>query len=183
MSDKFDDFVKTYVEPAKASDGGLSLEQEKKIWLEKITEFYTLVQEALADYIKNESISFKTTKKTIFEDLLGNYEVDSATISVGRQIVKLEPAGTFLVGARGRIDMLGPKGTTRFVIVPPNSNGPRVQITVHVEGEPKKEVPSQGNTIPPAQWVWRIATPPPRISYIEVNAESFRDALMGVVNG
>ncbi|MHA6909997.1 hypothetical protein ACQUJS_16445 [Ralstonia pseudosolanacearum] len=183
MSDDFDDFIRKQVRSSIHEGKPLDLAKEKQTWLKKLDKLYELVHESLRDYIDDGSINIEVTDFSLYEQLLGNYTAKAARIMVGRQVVTLKPVGTFLVGARGRVDMTGPRGITKFVIVPPNAQRVRVTITEVAPGDqPKPAEPSA----PPETWVWKISTPPPRINYTELNAESFRTALMGVmgvVNG
>ncbi|WP_156516572.1 hypothetical protein [Paraburkholderia caribensis] len=180
MSDKFDQFVKKQVESSKSGGGQIDLEKEKSMWLQKLDQLYSLIEDGLSDYIKDGSIRLSFVETTLTEDLLGTYAVREAHITIGTQSVKLRPLGTFLIGARGRVDMTGPRGITRFTIVPPDATAPRVRVTVLSPGQTP---PQQEAVAPPETWVWKIATPPPRITYIDLTPETFREALIGVVNG
>ncbi len=180
MTTKFDEFVKQNTQSVTKQGETLSLDQEKTMWIEKLDQLYSLVKKSLSDYIDNGSIQLKLSNTTLTEELLGTYTVQEAHIAVGRQTVKLQPVGTFLVGARGRVDLKGPRGSTRLVVVPPNSREPKVRVSITSNGEtPLAQAPID----PPETWVWKIATPPPRVTYIDLTIESFREALMGVVNG
>jgi hypothetical protein len=180
MSDKFKEFVTTQIESSKSAGGELNLEKEKAMWLEKLDQLYSLVRESLSEYINDGSIGVDFSDVALTEELLGTYTVQEAHIRVGRQVVKLKPVGTFLIGARGRVDMIGPRGITRFTVVPPGVSAVRVRVDVVLPGQtPRPPEP----VAPPETWVWKIATPPPRITYIDLTPESFREALIGVVDG
>jgi hypothetical protein len=178
MSTSFDEFIQKQVRSSTSE--GLDLAQEKQIWLTKLDELYKLVRESLQKHIDDGSINIEETDFPLNEQLLGNYMAKEARIMIGRQLVTLRPVGTFLIGARGRVDMTGPHGIAKFVIVPPNAQRMRVTITTVAPGNhPSQEEQSA----PPETWVWKISTPPPRITYTELNAESFRTALMEVMGG
>jgi hypothetical protein len=118
---------------------------------------------------------------TLTEEQLGSYPAKAGRIVIGNQVVELKPLGTFLIGARGRVDMVGPRGIARFVIVPPDAKGFTVRVSVVKPGE--RPTSPEKPTVPPSAWRWKLVTSPPRISYIELTQESFRDALVGVVDG
>lgn len=178
MNDNFDDFIRKQVRSSTGEGTSLDLAKEKETWLTKIDKLYELVHQSLRNYIDDGSINVEVTDFPLHEQLLGSYTAKAARIMVGRQVVTLKPVGTFLIGARGRVDMTGPRGITKFVIVPPNAQ--RVQVTI-TEVKPGDRPKPAEPTAPPETWVWKIATPPPRITYTELNAESFRSALMGVM--
>lgn len=177
MSDKFEEFVRQLNESAGVGEDGIDLVAEKKLWFRKADEFYALVRDSLSEFTSTGMASLDFVDITLSEEMLGTYNMKEARISLGRQTVKLTPVGTFLVGARGRIDMKGPRGVARFVVVPPGTREPRIRISF------KKENASSDPVAPPETWTWKIATSPPRVTYIDVTKESFREALMGVING
>jgi hypothetical protein len=180
MSDTFDQFVKQQIESSKSEGGTLDLEKELGMWRGKLDQLYALVANSLSEYTADGSIGIDFSQIELTEELLGTYTVMEGLVTVGRQVVKLRPIGTFLVGARGRVDMSGPRGITRLVIVPPEARAPQVRVTLTSHGERKA---LNELTSPPESWVWKIATPAPRITYIDLTKESFREALIGVVNG
>jgi hypothetical protein len=73
--------------------------------------------------------------------------------------------------------MTGPRGVARFVVVPRNAQRPRVDFNVSNQGDSLKA----SEVLPPEAWIWKISTSPPRITYTELNTESFQAALMGVM--
>lgn len=180
MNDKFDEFVKKQNESSGADGGKLDIDKEMAMWIEKLDQLYLLVKNSLSKYIDVGTIELEFSYIALTEELLGTYTVREARIAVGQQLVKLTPIGTFLIGARGRVDMIGSRGAARFMILPPEARAPQVRVTIVLPGETS---PTSEPIEPPETWVWKIATPPPRITYIDLTEESFREALMGVVNG
>jgi len=171
MNTKFDLFVKEHVNAL--AENGADLQEEKKIWLSKLDELYALVKTSLSGHLENGGgIKFDLSEVDIYEDQLGTYAVPFATVTIGRQVVKLIPKGTFLIGVAGRVDMTGPRGVVRFVIVPRDSTEPRFRM-----------LDSAASLELPRDWIWKISSPPPRITYMDLTEDAFRDALMGVVNG
>ncbi|MCR5893351.1 MULTISPECIES: hypothetical protein [Burkholderia] len=180
MSDSFDSFIREQASSANKEEGKLDLEREKQTWLLKLDTLFDLVRRSLDAYLKDGTISFVPTEYNLHEELLGSYVAKGADLIVGRHLVKLKPVGTFLLGARGRVDMIGPRGIAKLVIVPPDSTQVKVTVTIVEPGQPR---PESKPGVPPEQWVWKIATPPPRIIYTTLNEDSFRSALMGVMGG
>ncbi|PWE13036.1 hypothetical protein [Alcaligenes faecalis] len=183
MSNKFDTFIKSQSHNTSTeSSTHLTIEQEKELWINKLAELYSLVNKSLEDYVNSGDVRITRSPVTLHEEQIGSYRVDQLEILIGRQVVRLKPIGTFLIGARGRVDMVGPRGSVRFVIVPPASQKPTIEITISTVGEVTKPKPEPKH-VPPEEWVWKISTLPPRIMYVDLNSESFQDALIGVVNG
>jgi len=180
MSEKFNQFVANQVRSSNVQEQAIDAEKEKEAWIGNINKLYSLVEESLREHIDAGHIRIVYTPINLSEELLGTYPVREASIALGNELVKLKPIGTYLIGARGRIDMIGPRGVTRFTIVPEDATAPRVRVTIVSEGEQ----PPAPDPIPPLDtWVWKIATPPPRITYIDLNVDTFREAFMGVISG
>ena len=66
--------------------------------------------------------------------------------------------------------MEGKAGKVKFLLTDKNSTKTKVQI---YQGKPAKNI----------KWAWKISTPPPAVQLLELNEESFFDALMEVING
>ena len=71
-------------------------------------------------------------------------------------------------------------GTVKFVLVPQDSSGPKINVRIWTENE---EPPPEEHLNPVTQWDWKIATLPPKIRYVELQEESLKDAIMEVLNG
>jgi hypothetical protein len=102
-------------------------------------------------------------------------------VQIGRRQITMTPVGTLLVGAKGRVDVVGPAGRTRFVLVSSEASSPVIKVTVSIGGKPDSLAPEV--TPKEIKWAWKIATSPPTISYIELTQESLFQVLMEVVNG
>ncbi len=181
MNRQFSDFVKQQVGPTDDATT-LTLAREKQLWLEQLAQLYRFVDEVLAEFISQKQIQVTQRSIDLYEEQLGSYSAPAATIRMGRQIVELEPIGTFLIGARGRVNMNGPRGVARFVVVPKDASSPRWRVDIQTPGQALSAAPSHA-AFKAEDWVWKISTPAPRISYIELTPESFQETLMGVIDG
>ena len=141
-------------------------------WLQHVESFFESIQLYLKPYTEPEKISIAFGEKENFEENIGDYLVKTATVKIGNSIVKFDPIGANLIGARGRIDMIGPQGKIRFLLVDEAAKGPRIfRGGVHRIKEDAE-----------IKWAWKIATDPPNIQYLDLNADVFFEALMDVVN-
>ncbi len=174
----FDEFIKQQSTSAKeiTVDWGQKLDE----WKSFLSNFYDIVEDFLKPYVESNQLSIEKSDINLQEEYIGPYTVKTLKIRLGNNEILLKPIGTNLIAAKGRVDMIGPKGQVKFVLVPKGSAGPKINIRTWIEGEnpPQEEKPEPIN-----EWSWKIATPPPRISYVELEAESFQSALMEVVNG
>ena len=145
-------------------------------WQANLERLYRIIESFLQEFISQRKISLKYQSTQLREELLGEYSVRSMEIEIGPTSVRLEPIGTYLIGVKGRVDMIGTKGTTRLVLVDRESTGPK--IVVRINPPAGKEVRSPPVRAP--EWTWKIVTNGTRIRYQELTAESFYASLMDV---
>ncbi len=174
----FGAFVKR--QAAMAAQQRVDWPRERDEWLSRLNELYDRIEAFLADYVKVGEIEIKYHDIALNEENIGSYTARRMTVRIGLQEITMTPVGTLLIGAKGRVDVDGPAGRTRFVLVNSEASGPRLKVTVTV-GEPERAVAKT----PPKdiRWEWKIATSPPQIRYIELTRESLSQALLEVANG
>lgn len=174
----FENFLQRHAKQAEVST--VNWDEKRDVWLEHLSQFYTEVEAYLKEYIENGKLKHEYVENTIQEEYIGSYSVKFLKIALGENKVKFEPVGTNLIGANGRVDLVGANGKVKFVLVDKDSSGPNINITVRTKGqEPPKEDVSQVNK----EWKWKIATPPPKINYTDIDQNTFLDALMEVIGG
>ena len=174
---EFDEFIKKA--NIRTRNSQIDWDKQRDEWLTHLNRFYDLVDEFIADYVDNQQLSVTRSKKTLNEDNIGEYEVDVLSINIGFTKVTLTPIGTLLIGGKGRVDMIGPKGKVKFVLVPKGSTRPRIVV-----GAVDPENPWEAEAAEPVEeWEWRIMTAPPQISYLPLNADAFYSAFLEVING
>lgn len=156
----------------KQSESAGTQNARMELWRGKLTELYALIDSMLAGYVDAGEVRTQRETRTIYEELVGSYDVDAYIVSVRGRRVSLEPIGTFIFGAYGRVDLKGPTGFKRLVLVERDSKGAKVQVTVG-KGAPLAERPVDAQELE-----WKFATPPPRIAYERLDEETFTSALV-----
>ena len=174
----FDEFINEQTK--LATEDSIDKDKELAQWLDSVRDFYNKIEHFLERYIKDDKIKLKYEKQVLHEDFSGDYKIDALTLFIGSSQIHFKPIGTMLVGAKGRIDMTGPRGVVRFVLVRKDASAPRISVRVVVNGqEPAAALPTEQV----AEWTWKISTPPPRVKYTELEEESFYTAMMEVAHG
>lgn len=172
MSKEFENFVRSTANRV-GSQATIDAARETKTWQDKLEELYRTVEQSLSPFIKDGTIAFSTETVQLQEELLGRYEAKAARIVLGNRTARLKPIATFIIGARGRVDLVGPRGIVRIVLVPANATGYATR-----KGASEKNAQPD----PPVKdWSWKFTTPPPRITYVDVDQDSFQNALMEVM--
>ncbi len=175
----FDAFVKGQ-QPTATNDEPVNWEQVRDDWLRRLNELYEKIESFLAKYIDSGEIKREYREITLNEENIGSYTARQMILRIGRQEVDLTPAGTLLFGARGRVDIFGPAGRTRFLLVDSEASEPRIKVTVTIGGKP--QTPPREVSPKEIKWAWKIATSAPRIQFIELTPESLFQALMEVAH-
>jgi len=102
-------------------------------------------------------------------------------IRIGLEEIKLIPIGTMLISSKGRVDVIGPAGTGRLILVNKKATSARQLISVTIV-DPKNPPPPKRAIREQIEWVWKIAGRPPTTTFIELNKESFFQLLLEISN-
>jgi hypothetical protein len=156
----------------KKKEKQIDWNKRKQKWLDYIEQFYDLVQGWLIEYQDKGQAFVDFMPLLLNEEHIGRYETKSLHLSFGHQEVVFSPIGTQLIGSLGRIDMVGHAGKVKFFLVDKETSRSKKPVSIFMD-KPQS----------PINWTWKIATPPPSIQFLELNEESFFEALMEVING
>ena len=170
----FDDFVNQQIAKEEPS---IDWTQIRDDWIKHLDEFYQLAKKFLQKYIDQDKVHITWATKQINEEHIGSYDVKSLEVQIGTIKVRFDPIGRLVLGVKGRVDMHGPRGTVKFVLVPKTDSSPTIRVIQEtssvVKDEPEPVI---------EELAWKILTPPPNIKYIELEEESFLSAIMEVAN-
>lgn len=176
----FDNFVKKMTtEKEMVEKEVFDPEQQLQEWKRFLSEFYQKVESYLKEYIDSGDIEIVSKGKTISEEFYGEYEVESKSILIGNTKVLLDPIGTMLIGAKGRVDMKGRREIRRFVLVDNKSTKPHFNISIIMNGETPPLPPVSAERV---EWAWKLTSMPPKVHYFDLTQESFREALLAVAD-
>jgi hypothetical protein len=101
----------------------------------------------------------------ISEEQFGNYRVETMKIVIpGNVTAKLVPVGTYIIGGKGRVDLIGPNlKEVKLLLVPANMtrDGTEFQFKSSLSANDKTESVSEEEM----EWTWKIATPSPYLLF------------------
>ena len=170
----FDDFVQREIDAARrAREGSMDWEAEKKQWLRSLDELYLRVHAFLKQYIDAGQIATRIGTIEINEEHLGPYTVPAMTIVIGAKTVTLEPVGTVLVGARGRVDVVGSLARGQLILVESGSVAQLLPSTGLGRSEPGAKKLTEG------RWMWKVVTR----DTVDFTKETFLALLLEIANG
>lgn len=174
---EFEDFVQAKNREATEKPR-VDWEKRKAVWLEQVNNLYDRISTLLSGYIDNGAISLARIPVEVTEERLGTYLVDELRIGIGEKTLRLTPIGAVILGAYGRVDLIGSRGRIRMVLVDPGAGAPRVEIKVLKPGERLPEVkPVDLNALE-----WRLASDPPGVKIRDLTRESLFEAILDVAD-
>jgi hypothetical protein len=156
-SEMFDNFVKREV-AATQKELVIDWDKEREEWLQRLRDLHNQIESYINDYITSGAISVSKTNVELNEEGVGTYLAPKLTIKIGRQEISFTPAGTMLIGSKGRVDVYGTGAKGRIVLV---------------RGKDSK-------TSKAPEWVWKIGGAPPYNTLIPLDRESFLKLLIEV---
>jgi hypothetical protein len=171
---EFEEFVKRH---AGQTTNGADWKARKDEWLSNLDRLYAQVERLLKIYLARGDIVARYEPIEINEERLGSYATKRLVLRIGTDEVVFNPVGTLVIGARGRVDMVGSAGDARFLLVPSDD---AVGSPSGREGRSKA---AKREVSPPGDWDWRIAARPPSTDYADLTAESLTQAIMEVAGG
>ena len=90
-------------------------------WRLALGELSIKIRRWLDEPIKKSLVEVTSYEKTLHEERLGAYKVKGLIVSLGGRRVTFDPVGTYVVGAFGRVDMVGP--VAKFMLVREKDDG------------------------------------------------------------
>lgn len=95
----------------------INREEQQKIWLTGLNQLYAEINDWLSVPIQEQIVIVSYEETTLVEDFVSPYLVKNLCINVGTELVILKPMGMNVIGAAGRVDMLGEDGIIMLVLL------------------------------------------------------------------
>ncbi len=108
---------------AASGKGGIDWESRRKTYLQALQTLYTQIEQLLKGPLQNGKAKLRREKREITENYLGTYGVEDLILEVGGENVRFVPRGRNIVGAAGRVDVLGDAGDATLVVQPGEDGG------------------------------------------------------------
>lgn len=117
----FTEFLRSRQEEVRAESA--NLEVRKTAWLAALEELYAHIKVWLSEPLSLNLLSLEEEPVEINEYKLGPYKATRLVLRTGRDKVRIEPVGTFIIGARGRVDVTTPGASFKLVLGDDNKWG------------------------------------------------------------
>jgi len=88
-------------------------------WLDAVEQLYQKITgELLAGSIAQGLVTVSRGDKEIEEEYLGTYKVPELILDINREKVRFSPKGSHIVGAKGRVDLIGDLDSMTLILEP-----------------------------------------------------------------
>ena len=87
-------------------------------YLAAVDNLYRQVEQILAEPLRSKTVSLQRREKQLTENYIGTYAVDDLILLVGNEQVRFSPRGRNIVGAAGRVDVVGERGEAALIVQP-----------------------------------------------------------------
>jgi hypothetical protein len=119
--------------------------------------FRSSVARLLADtetWAQRQGLGVSRSQVTLNEEVYGQYEVDKLCLrdASGKKIAEIVPIAASVIGAKGRVDMVG--ALDHVILVDLDAGGPAITTTVEVNGQKESHTKPLYRGIQDAGWYW-----------------------------
>ena len=174
---EFEDFVRAKNKEATEKPR-VDWDARKAAWIKQVNGLYDKISVLLSDYIDKGTISVARNPIQIAEERLGTYSVDELSIEIGENTVRLVPVGTIIIGASGRVDLIGERGRVRVILTDPEAGSRSADIKILKPGQrPPDSRPVDLNVLE-----WKLVSDPPDVKIRELTKTSLFEAILAVAN-
>lgn len=167
----FADFLRRKARPASSD---VDWAARRDLWLRQVDDLYRRIEDYLAEFAAQDLIQSSREPIERHEEYIGSYTSEVLKLRIGENKVSLTPIATLVIGGAGRVDMEGPRGSVRIVLVDKDLYCPQISI---MEGDEEPNRPAR-----PPEWVWKIVLYKPHMQYVDLDETSFQPALMAIAD-
>ncbi|GHT83015.1 hypothetical protein FACS1894137_03100 [Spirochaetia bacterium] len=179
---EFDEYI---ISNTKDESKGINIEKELREWKACLDELYNTIEKVwMKDYISKNKVQVVTGTKKIYEEFSGEYEVRTLNIVFAGKTVSLNPIGTMLVGAKGRVDLIGKNGTVVLILVNKKLDGPNFQVKMFTSKKERKDYEEKKKSEQPKgiEWEWKVLIENELMRYEKLDEDTFFDIIMELTN-
>jgi hypothetical protein len=179
------EFEEYIIANTKDESKGIDVAKELGEWRTYLNKLYdNIVYIWLKDYISKGMVQVARKTKTIHEEFSGEYEAPALDIIFAGKTVRLDPIGTMLIGAKGRVNLIGKNGTATLILVDKKLDGPNIQVKMFTSKKERKDYEEKKKTEQPkeVEWEWKVLLKAEYMRYVELDEDAFFDIIMDLTN-
>lgn len=102
----------------QGTDAGIDWDSRRNEYLVAVENLYKQIESMLAEPIGLKSVALHRRPKQLTENYIGTYSADDLILVIGDEQVRFSPRGRNIVGAAGRVDVIGERGEATLIVQP-----------------------------------------------------------------
>lgn len=112
----------------------INWDERRDRYLAAVRDLYEQIKTMLAEPLGQKKLTLQQRPKDLTESYIGTYSVNDLVLVVGDEQVRFSPRGRNIVGAAGRVDVIGERGEATLIVQPDSRWGfvQTRQPTLHV---------------------------------------------------
>ena len=157
--------------------------QQLEEWRQHLNALYADVAKFLKPYIDGGTARIEFRPIDLNEEFSGPYSVQELLIHFGNSTITFRPIGTMLIGSKGRVDVHGPRGIVRLTLINKRIThaSQLIQVRAMIQGQPDPD-PKPQPAPAKIEWVWKISSPPPQMTFTDLTEDAFFDLILSVAD-
>ena len=104
-------------------NGGTDWDARREEYVGRLDALYERIGSMLAEPVRQGQAKLRREPRQLMENYLGTYDVHDLILEVGSEHVRFVPRGRNIVGAAGRVDVLGDGGDGTLIVQPDDDGG------------------------------------------------------------
>ena len=121
----------------------------------------------ISGWLAGRDLSTLRTSVELYEEAYGKYQTDALSIrtQTGTEVALLTPVGASVIGASGRVDLVGT--SDRDILVYLEQGGPTISKSVTVNGQVETQTVPLYRGVSEAGWYWVESRKPSRARQLD----------------
>ncbi|HEY5316219.1 MAG TPA: hypothetical protein VIK18_27065 [Pirellulales bacterium] len=115
MDQKLSDFFRR---KKTGTGAGVDWDERRDHYLAGVDDLYRQIEQILAEPVEQKIVVLQRRPKQLTENYIGTYSAQDLILAVGDEQVRFSPRGRNIVGAAGRVDVVGERGEAILILQP-----------------------------------------------------------------
>ena len=115
MNKKLTELLERKQKQAKTGEE-IDWDDRRNKYLAAMKELYGRIEADFAEPIAQKAVTLHRRPKELTENYIGTYWVDDLILVIGEEQVRFSPRGRNIVGAAGRVDVVGERGEATLIL-------------------------------------------------------------------
>ena len=99
-------------------DSLVNWDERRDKYLAAVQNLYQQIEEMFAEPIRQKTVLIQRRAKQLTENFIGTYTAEDLILVIGAEQVRFSPRGRNIVGAAGRVDVVGERGEAMLIVKP-----------------------------------------------------------------